>query len=268
MSFGRKPYGSNRNANRRGNSGDGDGDGESKNERSYEERLNNLGDFPEEETQEVTLVELLRRPRQSYRIYFGPHYITVHESTMVRYGMTKGSFFDKEAVDNIVRDNERQIAYAHAINFLSFKARTSGEIEQKLLEKEIDPEAAADTVHRLQEENLIDDASYAQEWAQQRVTGRKKGKVLVKQELKRKGIDQELIDDALDALGEDDELRSAEELAIKKWRTTKGDLWDRKRKTAAFIMRRGFSSDIARRALDLALSREGEDAEELGTEFD
>lgn len=266
MSFGRKPYGSSRHSNRRTNSDEGDG--ESKNERSYEERLNNLGDFPEEETQEVTLVELLRRPRQSYRIYFGPHYITVHESTMVRYGMTKGSFFDKEALDNIVRDNERQIAYAHAINFLSFKARTSGEIEQKLLEKEIDPEAAADTVHRLQEENLIDDASYAQEWAQQRVTGRKKGKVLVKQELKRKGIDQELIDDALDALGEDDELRSAEELAAKKWRTTKGDLWDRKRKTAAFIMRRGFSSDIARRALDLALSREGEDAEELGTEFD
>ncbi|WP_172252907.1 regulatory protein RecX [Saccharibacillus deserti] len=265
MSFGKKKFGSYRSSSRGSKS---EAEGEEKQETFQAETLHSLDDFPQDEAQQVTLVELLRRPRSSYRIYFGPHYITVHESTMVRYGMTKGSFFNKEEVDEIVNANERQIAYAQAINYLSFRSRTSGEIEQKLLEKELDPDAIADTVQRLQEENLIDDAAYAQEWAQQRVTGRKKGKVLVKQELKRKGVDAELIDDALDALGEDDEMRSAEELAAKKWRTTKGDLWDRKRKTAAFIMRRGFSSDIARRALDRVLSREGEDAEALGTEFD
>ncbi|NGZ75438.1 regulatory protein RecX [Saccharibacillus alkalitolerans] len=266
MNYGKKTYGSYRNS-RRQREEEGE-NGEEKREQSREERLNHLIDFPEDETQEVTLVEQLRRPRNSYRIYFGPHYVTVHESTMIRYGMTKGSFFDKKEVLEIVRDNERQIAYVQALNYLSFKPRTSGEIEQKLIEKEIDPEAAADTIRRLEEEKLIDDASYAQEWAQQRVTGRKKGKVLVKQELRRKGIDPELIDDALEALGDDDELRSAEDLAAKKWRTTKGDLWDRKRKTADFIMRRGFSSEIARKALDRVLSREGEDAEGLGTEFD
>ncbi|GGN90153.1 regulatory protein RecX [Saccharibacillus kuerlensis] len=266
MSFGRKPYGKSQ-GGRRSGSQDGE-DGEQKRSRSREEQLHHLFEFPEEEPQEVTLVELLQRPRHSYRIYFGPHYVTVHESTMIRYGMTKGSFFNKDMVHEIVRDNERQIAYAQAINYLSFKPRTSGEIEQKLLEKEIDPEAAADTVRRLEEEKLVDDAAYAQEWAYQRVTGRKKGKVLVKQELRRKGIDQELIDDALDALDDDDEMQSAEELAAKKWRTTKGDTWDRKRKTAAFIMRRGFSSDIARKAVDRVLSHEGEDSEDLGTEFD
>lgn len=255
MSFGKRSFG-----NRRKN--------EEREEGTREDRLNNLNDFPEEEAQEVTLVELLRRPVNSYRIYFGPNHITVHESTMIRYGMTKGSFFNKNTVNDIVSDNDRQVAYSHAINYLSFKARTSGEIEEKLLEKEIDPQTVEETVKRLVEENLIDDASYAQEWTRQRITGRKKGKVLVKQELRRKGIDSELIDDALDAMGEDDELRSAEELAAKKWPTTKGELWDRKRKTATFIMRRGFSSGIARKALDRVLEREGEDAEGLGTEFD
>ncbi|OWR27911.1 RecX family transcriptional regulator [Saccharibacillus sp. O23] len=266
MPFGNKNYGGYRNGGRKNSNKNGEN--EETRESAREEKLANLHDFPEDEPQEVTLVELLRRPRSCYRIYFGPHYITVHESTMIRYGMTKGSFFGKEEVHEIVRDNERQIAYTQALNYLGFQARTSGEIEKKLLEKEIDPEAAAETVRRLEEEKLIDDASYAQEWAKQRVTGRKKGKVLVKQELRRKGIDQELIEEALDALGDEDELRSAEELAAKKWRTTKGELWDRKRKTAAFIMRRGFSSDIARKALDRVLSQENEDADELGNEFD
>ena len=117
-------------------------------------------------------------------------------------------------------------------------------------------------------EKLIDDAFYAQEWTKQRVSNKKKGKMVVKQELKRKGINPELIDEALESIDDEDELRSAEELAAKKWRTTKGELWERKRKTAAFVMRRGFSGELVRRALDNVLSREGEDAEELGTEFD
>ncbi|OWA33828.1 RecX family transcriptional regulator [Saccharibacillus sp. O16] len=266
MPFGKNRFGSYSKGGRKGSKRE-EANHESQ-EHEPEEKLAHLHDFPEEEPQEVTLVELLRRPRNCYRIYFGPHYVTVHESTMIRYGMTKGSFFSKENVFEIIRDNERQIAYAQALNYLSFQARTSGEIEKKLLEKEIDPEAAAETVRRLEEERLIDDASYAQEWAKQRVTGRKKGKVLVKQELRRKGIDQELIEEALDALGDEDELNSAVELAAKKWRTTKGELWERKRKTAAFLMRRGFSSDIARKALDRVLQQEGEDAEGLGNEFD
>ncbi|MEJ8302607.1 regulatory protein RecX [Saccharibacillus sacchari] len=263
MSFGKGSYGSRRSRKE----GHDSNDEENKKERR-EAHLHQIDDFPENEAQEITLVELVRRPVNSYRIYWGPNYATVHESTMIRYGMTKGSFFNKHAVEEIVRDNERQVAYAQAINFLSFKARTSGEIEQKLLEKELDPEAVAETVKRLVEEKLIDDAFYAQEWTKQRIAGKKKGKVVVKQELRRKGVDPELIDEALESMGDEDELRSAEELAAKKWRTTKGESWERKRKTAAFVMRRGFSSDIVRKALDNVLSREGEDSEGLGTEFD
>ncbi|MCQ4087256.1 regulatory protein RecX [Saccharibacillus sp. JS10] len=263
MAFGKNNYG-----NRRNRKNDDDPNEEKSRKERREERMHQLHDFPEEEAQEVTLVELLRRPINSYRIYFGSSHITVHESTMIRYGMTKGSFFDKKAVQDIIVDNERQVAYAQAIYYLSFKARTSGEVEQKLLEKELDPQAIEETIKRLIDEKLIDDAFYAQEWTKQRVTNKKKGKVVVKQELKRKGINPELIDEALEAIDDEDELRSAEELAAKKWRTTKGELWERKRKTAAFVMRRGFSSELVRRALDNVLSREGEDAEELGTEFD
>ncbi|MDO3410633.1 RecX family transcriptional regulator [Saccharibacillus sp. CPCC 101409] len=224
--------------------------------------------LPDGEPQEITAVELLQRPRGRYRIYFGDPFVTVHESTMVRYGMTKGSFFNKTSLREIISDNERQIAYAEALNYLSFRPRTSGEVEKRLLEKEIDPHAAAAVVQRLASENLIDDQLYAKEWARQRVTNRKKGKVWVRQELKQKGIDQELIQEALDEVGDEDELSSAVDTASKKWRTTKGEVWERKRKTLAFLMRRGFSSDISRKALEAVLQSDGADADDLGTEFD
>nr|WP_114499224.1 RecX family transcriptional regulator [Fontibacillus phaseoli] len=208
-----------------------------------------IGAFPEGIELTITSVLLLKRPKFRYVISFGPYSLEVHEDVMIKYRMIKGAIFTKSELEEIVLADERQQAYADALHYLGRKPRTAFEITMRLGEKGWSEEAAADVVLRLTAEGLVDDAAYAQEWAGQRVRGRGKGKLWVRHELRQKGVSKPLIEEALQTVSEDDEFESAMEFASKKWRSTSGEPADRKRKTGAFLMRRGFSGSLVSRVI-------------------
>lgn len=223
-----------------------------------EEAPSGIEHFPDQEDLVISSVEKLRKPKGRYKISFGPYVMTVHEDVMLKYRMLKGSTFRKEELQDIVVADERQRAYVEALNYLSRKPRTSQEIVQRLQQKGVDPDSIEVTLRRLEAEKLIDDALYARMWAEQRMTGHKKGRLWVKQELRQKGIRTDLIADALSEVSAEEELESALVVARKKWQQTKGELLDRKRKTGAYLMRRGFSGEQARQVLRRLMEEEQE----------
>ncbi|WP_334072918.1 MULTISPECIES: regulatory protein RecX [Paenibacillus] len=208
-----------------------------------------IDSFPEGTELTITSVLLLKRPKFRYRISFGPYALEVHEDVMIKYRMIKGAVFTKSELEEIVLADERQRAYADALQYLGRKPRTAYEMTIRLGEKGWNEETVAGVVGRLTEEGLLNDAAYAQEWAGQRVRNRGKGKMWVKHELRQKGISKPLIEDALGAVSEEDEYASAKELAVKKWRTSTGEAADKKRKTGAFLLRRGFSGSLVSRVV-------------------
>jgi len=218
--------------------------------------------FPEDTELTITSVLLLKRPKFRYRISFGPYALEVHEDVMIKYRMIKGAVFTKSELEEIVLADERQRAYADALQYLGRKPRTAYEMAIRLNEKGWSEETVAGVVGRLTEEGLLNDAAYAQEWAGQRVRNRGKGKMWVKHELRQKGISKPLIEDALGAVSEEDEYASAKELAVKKWRTSTGETADRKRKTGAFLLRRGFSGSLVSRVVRELAQGDGMSEEE------
>lgn len=228
-------------------------------EEELEEKSGQLDDFPSGEALEISEVEQLTRPRYHYRLFFGDLKLRVHEDVMIKYRMLKGSSFTREELEEIMEANERQSAYASSINLLSFRSRTRTEIMRKLREKEFHPHVIEVTLERLEQEKLIDDGVYAQQWANQRVRSQKKGKVWIRQELRQKGVEPQHIEEALGNIDEDEELSSAVQLAEKKWRSTPGGMLDKKRKTMAFLMRRGYSSDLVRKALAAVQNKDQEE---------
>ncbi|GAB6931421.1 RecX family transcriptional regulator [Paenibacillus sp. JCM 10914] len=208
-----------------------------------------VADFPDHEELTVTSIEMLRKPRHRYRIVFGMYSMTVHEDVMLKYRMLKGNVFRKEELLEIVIADERQRAYVDSLYHLSRKPRTSQEIRQRLQQKGYEQGCIETTIERLQQERLIDDALYAKMWAEQRITNHKKGRLWVKQELRQKGIDSANIAEALGEVSADAELQSAMAIGRKKWQQTSGDVQDRRRKTGAFLMRRGFSGEQVRQTL-------------------
>lgn len=224
---------------------------------------NDLSVFPEDEELTITSVQLLKSPKFRYRIYFGPFQVEVHEDVMVKYRMMKGAVFTKHELEEIVIADERQRGYGEALKYLSRKPRTSFEIATRLKEKGWSEETISEVIERLIQERWINDAAYAQEWAGQRLRSRGKGKAWIRYELRQKGISKPLIEEALGQVSEDDEYDSAMQLAQRKWRTTSGETADKKRKIGAFLMRRGFSGQLAGKVLRELIQKDGiEDRDE------
>ncbi|MDP4097469.1 RecX family transcriptional regulator [Paenibacillus sp. P96] len=224
-----------------------------------------IGHFPAGVELEITKVEQGKRGmRGRYIIYFGPYSLSVLEDVMIKYRMTKGSFFNKSELSDIIIADERQRAYVLSLQYLARKPRTRQELSRRLGEKELEPAVIDETLDRLEKEKLVDDELYARQWARQRISGQSKGKLWIRQELRQKGVDKLVIAEALGEISETEEWESALQAGQKKWKQMRGEVIEKKRKTYSFLIRRGYSSEVTRRVLQSLLRNDqaGLEAEE------
>lgn len=217
--------------------------------------------FPDHEELVITSVERLRKPKHRYLISFGPYSMTVHEDVMIKYRMMKGYAFRKEELEEIVIADERQQAYVEALRFLERKPRTAKEISVRLQQKGMTEGGIEKTIQRLQREGLVDDGLYARQWTEQRMMRQKKGRMWIRQELRQKGIEAETIAETLSEVDEEAELDSCYGIGKKKWAQTQGEILERKRKTGAFLMRRGFTGEQVRKVINRLVMEDGEAGE-------
>lgn len=122
-------------------------------------------------------------------------------------------------------------------------------------------DAAAEVLDRFAEVGLINDAAFAQEWVESR--GRRSGAARLRQELRLKGVAEEVIADAIDGRGDQADLTNARELATRKAATMKGlDQVVRQRRLTALLARRGYSSAVIRHVIGEVLQAETPDADD------
>lgn len=221
-----------------------------------------LSDFPDGVLLEITKVERQKKSDRRYIIHFGVYNMTVHEDVMIKYRMITGNSFIKADLEEIVLADERQRAYVEGLRYLERKPRTALEMIRRLRQKEIGETIIAEVVDRLQQERFIDDPLYAKQWAEQRITNQRKGKMWIRQELREKGIDKTLISEVLENISPEQELESALQTGRKKWNLIRGDATDKRRKTGAFLMRRGFSGDMVRQVINTLLQEDNFEGEE------
>jgi regulatory protein len=144
--------------------------------------------------------------------------------------------------------------YDRALNMLAFRARSVAELRKQLLRKEEPPEQVEAAITRLLEQGLLNDATFALNFARLKLTGPGASKYRIVQELGRKGIAKPLVEEALDSLQQSDGLDASESIhrvAEKKWRTlSKLDGETARRRLYGFLARRGFNPDEIRGALN------------------
>lgn len=176
--------------------------------------------------------------------------VTVHEDTLVSMRLLKGKRLSPEEWQLLCREEALEDAYRAALAIVERKARTSREVAEALKRKGYSAEAISGCLQRMQARRLLDDSAYARRFAEQRTTGQRKGRHLVRQELVQRGISKEEADRAIGELDDRLEIEAATALARKKWPQLKGELRERRMKLKAFLMRRGFPSGIVRTALE------------------
>ncbi|WP_338556060.1 RecX family transcriptional regulator [Paenibacillus sp. KS-LC4] len=203
---------------------------------------------------EIRAVEKDSKHRSRYLIFAGGEepILSVHEDLLIRHTLFKGQLLTESQIEEIRSEDERYRAYAMAVYYLGFKPRTGKQIEQYLQRKLIAQDHINYTIERLEKEHIVDDEQYAMQFAAQRMKSSHKGRRYIQQELMQRGVSKTAALAATSAIDSEMELNAAISKATKKWRTIKGEPFERRRKLAAFLIRRGFPVDIIKAAVKSA----------------
>lgn len=133
----------------------------------------------------------------------------------------------------------------YAFRLLKFRMRSEQELRQRLKRKKFDQAAIEKVIQRLKEKDFIDDREFARAWVADKIK-RPLGIRRIEEELKSKGIDKEIFQEALaKATNNYDEESIIRQLAEKRLQRLKG--LDPNKVTSrlySYLLRRGFSPGI------------------------
>ena len=114
---------------------------------------------------------------------------------------------------------------------------------------------------------LVDDVAFAREWVEQRQSGRGLARRALAQELRRKGVDDEVVRETLDEVDPDDEVEAARAVVRAKLRSVRSlDREKAVRRLVGVLARKGHSSSVAYRVVteELGAAAEAEVGDEWG----
>jgi SOS response regulatory protein OraA/RecX len=147
-------------------------------------------------------------------------------------------------------DTEGEL-YDIAVRALMRRAHSVNEMK-KLLSRRCDTELLVQVVlARLRENDHLDDARYAKQFARQRTEIRRQGKFRITRDLHARGVSDEHITVALaESAAQTDEATLVRQRIERKLKLTRGEIDDRKIASLyGSLMRAGFSPDLIRREL-------------------
>ncbi len=164
-----------------------------------------------------------------------------------------GSEVTPELRANVMQEDAVLSAYSAAIDLLAHRARSEREIRDRLRRRDFDTVVIDRVILRLREHRYLDDAEFARAWIENRTTHRPRGDRALRQELRRKGVDNQVIDTALD-VADLDQAAMALEAARRKAPSLAGlDPRVRQRRLIGFLQRRGFGWDAIGPAVAIVL---------------
>lgn len=159
-------------------------------------------------------------------------------------------------------------ARAICLRLLTGTPRTRKQLADALKKREIPDEVAEEVLSRFEEVGLINDAAFADAWVESRHHGRGLARRALARELRTKGVDSAVVDEAVGQLDSDQEEETARELVARKLRSTRGLDRDRRiRRLAGMLARKGYPESMALRVVRQALEAEGEAADDLYETF-
>lgn len=167
----------------------------------------------------------------------------------------KRSPFDAPPDDPSAVPDAHEVARQIVLRQLAMTARSRAQLESKLAERGCPPQVAAQVLDRMQEVGLVDDEAYAGMLVRSQVATRGLSRRGLAYELRKKGIDADLAEQALDQVAPDDERQTARALVDKKMRTMAGlDKDVKTRRLAGMLARKGYSAGLAYAVIREALA--------------
>jgi len=190
----------------------------------------------------VTAIEPQQKNPQRVNIYLDGEF-AFGLARIVAAWLKLGQELSDEKIASLKADDEHEAAYQKAVHFISYRPRSSAEVRQNLTKRGISEALVEATLNRLEANGLVNDRAFAQAWVENRNEFRPRSKSALRMELRRKGLDDEIIQSTLDENVDEEDLafdaarKYAGRLAELEWPAFR-------QKLGSFLARRGFSYAI------------------------
>lgn len=159
-------------------------------------------------------------------------------------------------------ESQEEQARNLCLRLLTARARTRAELAAQLTKRGYPDDVGERVLDRLADVGLVDDRDFAQQWVRSRRLNAGKGKRALASELRTKGVEDEVIADALADIDAGAERTRAEQLVADKLRRERlaDDTDDTKvaRRLVAMLARRGYGQSMAFDVVKVALAGERE----------
>jgi regulatory protein len=160
----------------------------------------------------------------------------------VAAGLRVGQEISQAELEKLDQHDEVHRARERVLGLLARRPYSSSEISRYLRRHQMGDEIIKNVIDDLTEAKLIDDDAFAAYWVEQRETFRPRSRLALRQELSQKGVDREVVNEALSEI---DEIDAARRVALKqagRWRGLAEAEW--RTKLTRYLMRQGYPYDI------------------------
>jgi regulatory protein len=188
---------------------------------------------------QITALKAQKRNHQRVSVYLDGEF-AFGLSRIVAAWLHVGQELSTEKIAELKVEDELEFAYQRAIRYIGYRMRSVSEVQHKLRQQDIDTVVIENVIERLQKSGLLNDLSFAQMWIENRSEFRPRSRRMLAVELKKKGIQSDIISQIIEETTSDEIL--AYTAAKKQARKYKHLEWqDFRRKLSSFLARRGFS---------------------------
>ena len=160
----------------------------------------------------------------------------------VAAGLRVGQTITPAELAALERREEIHRARERAIALLARRPRSANEIARQLRRHQHDDEVIQHAIENLTAAGLLDDNAFAAFWVEQRDTFRPRSRLALRQELNQKGLEREVVSEALEGL---DEIEAARRVARKqagRWRELPEAEF--RAKLTRYLLRHGYPYDV------------------------
>ncbi len=195
---------------------------------------------------QVTRLVIQQRNKERVNVYLDDEFafgLALMEAVHLKVGQT----LTDEQIADLKDEDQYHKAYSRSLDYLSRRPRSRQEIERYLKGKEVPEPTIERVLARLTKAQLLDDLAFAHYWIENRESFRPRGVRALRYELRQKGLDETIINEALNS-SELDEIDSAYRVGAKQLYRLQSieDRREFQQRLATYLARRGFNWETIR----------------------
>ena len=196
----------------------------------------------------VTNIEKLKNRKNKVILDNGDS-LYLYNSEIKKIGIDIDFEIDDNLYELIIRDYIFARAKKKALAILERSMNSVYQIRTKLKRADYSDEVINEVIKFLQYYNFVDDHLYAKMYIESNRS--RKSSLELKMELKKRGIDNDIIKELLDDSNEEYELQAIKKF-IRKYQDANGTIPDEKKmKAVSALYRKGFSKNLINKVLDM-----------------